>query len=615
MGASLDWSRARFTLDKGLSQAVRKSFVQLYNEGLIYRSEYLVHWCPQDQTALSDLEVDFLEIEGELTQIRYPLIKEQGTDEKSFIEIATTRPETLLGDTAIVVHPEDKRYRHLIGKKVIVPLVEREVFIIADESCDPEFGTGAVKITPAHDPNDFILGKKHSLEFINIFDETAKINSVYPALEGVDRFEARKKVIAELKKEGLWVNSKKHIHAVGHSQRSKAIIEPRISTQWFCKMSAMAQTALEKLNKKEIQFFPDSQEKIFREWLGNIQDWCLSRQLWWGHAIPAWHCSECGEISVSETELTKCQKCGSTKITPDPDVLDTWFSSGLFPFSTMGWPPKGEQEDTDDFKTFYPNSVLVTGYDILFFWVARMIMLGIKLTGEVPFPKVFLHGLVRDEKGEKMSKTKGNVVDPLEVIERHGADALRFSLCKLTIGVNDLKLPEQEIIQSKYFINKIWNATKFVLFHLEKNQITKPISKPDEDKLDIFSKRIIYELRETIYAYNKNLDEYRFFEIAKLLYNFIWGKFCDEYIEISKPMLFDKLGAEKKQSALYTLRFVLEQSLKLLHPICPFVSEKLWQELPTTKGFLITQKFPKEEEKPSSITDRTRGSFNDDKFN
>ena len=530
LGASLDWSRARFTLDEGLSQAVRKSFVQLYNEGLIYRSEYLVHWCPQDQTALSDLEVDFLEIEGELTQIRYPLIKEQGTDEKSFIEIATTRPETLLGDTAIVVHPEDKRYRHLIGKKVIVPLVEREVIIIADESCDPEFGTGAVKITPAHDPNDFILGKKHSLEFINIFDETAKINSVYPALEGVDRFEARKKIIEILKKEGLWVNSKKHIHSVGHSQRSKAIIEPRISTQWFCKMSAMAQTALEKVDKKEIQFFPDSQEKIFREWLGNIQDWCLSRQLWWGHSIPAWHCSECGEISVSETELTKCQKCSSTKITPDPDVLDTWFSSGLFPFSTMGWPPKGEQEDTVDFKTFYPNSILVTGYDILFFWVARMIMLGIKLTGEVPFPKVFLHGLVRDEKGEKMSKTKGNVVDPLEVIERHGADALRFSLCKLTIGVNDLKLPEQEIIQSKYFINKIWNATKFVLFHLEKNQITKPISKPDEDKLDIFSKRIIHELRETIYAYNKNLDEYRFFEIAKLLYNFIWGKFCDEYI-------------------------------------------------------------------------------------
>ena len=604
LGASLDWSRARFTLDEGLSQAVRKSFVQLYNEGLIYRSEYLVHWCPQDQTALSDLEVDFLEIEGELTQIRYPLIKEQGTDEKSFIEIATTRPETLLGDTAIVVHPEDKRYRHLIGKKVIVPLVEREVFIIADESCDPEFGTGAVKITPAHDPNDFILGKKHKLEFINIFDKTAKINSVYPALEGVDRFEARKKVIAELKKEGFWVNSKKHIHSVGHSQRSKAIIEPRISTQWFCKMSAMAQTALEKVDKNEIQFFPDSQEKIFREWLGNIQDWCLSRQLWWGHSIPAWHCSECGEISVSETELTKCQKCSSTKITPDPDVLDTWFSSGLFPFSTMGWPPKGKQEDTDDFKTFYPNSILVTGYDILFFWVARMIMLGIKLTGEVPFPKVFLHGLVRDEKGEKMSKTKGNVVDPLEVIEKHGTDALRFSLCKLTIGVNDLKLPEQEIIQSKYFINKIWNATKFVLFHLEKNQITKPISKPDEDKLDIFSKRIIHELRETIYAYNKNLDEYRFFEIAKLLYNFIWGKFCDEYIEISKPMLFDKLGEEKKQSALYTLRFVLEQSLKLLHPICPFVSEKLWQELPTTKDFLITQEFPKEEEKPSSITNR-----------
>ncbi len=585
LGASLDWSREKFTLDESLSQAVRKSFVSLYNEGLIYRAEYLVHWCPKDRTALSDLEVDFLEIKGELTQIRYPLVAEKG-----FIEIATTRPETLLGDTAIVVHPEDKRYKNLIGKKALVPLVKREICIIADESCDPEFGTGAVKITPAHDPNDFLLGKKYSLEFINIFDETAKINSVYPDLKGVDRFEARKKIIEILKKEGLWVSSKTHIHSVGHSQRSKTVIEPRISTQWFCKMDAMAQAALKEVDKKKVQFFPVSQEKIFREWLGNIQDWCLSRQLWWGHPIPAWHCNECGEISVSEKEIKKCQKCDSSKITPDPDVLDTWFSSGLFPFSTMGWP----NEKVVDFKNFYPNSVLVTGYDILFFWVARMIMLGIKLTKQVPFPEVFLHGLVRDEKGEKMSKTKGNVIDPLEIIEKHGADALRFSLCKLTIGVKDLKLPEQEIIQSKYFINKLWNATKFVLFHLEKNQITDgdPLLLKKPEKLDMASGWIIEELKQLVVNYNDQLDQYRFFEVAKLLYNFIWGNFCDWYIESTKPMLFDKLGEEKKQSALFTLCFVLEQSLKLLHPICPFVSEKLWRELPTTAGFLMTQKFP-----------------------
>lgn len=579
LGASLDWSRERFTLDDGLSAAVKKSFVKLYKEGLIYRGEYMVNWCPKDQTALSDLEVDHIQIESEITTIRYPLV------DGGFIEVATTRPETMLGDTAVAVHPEDLRYKNLINKKVLVPLIEREITVIADESCDPEFGTGAVKITPAHDPNDFFIGKKHGLEFINIFEKDATINDIYPALQGVERFKARQLIIAELKQKKLWVSTEKHLANVGHSQRSKTIIEPRISTQWFCKMDKMAEVALEKLNQGSIKFVPQAQEKIFREWLTNIKDWCISRQLWWGHSIPAYHCQDCTKITVAEAQPSCCEHCQSKNLVADPDVLDTWYSSGLFPFSTMGWP----KTDKADYQNFYPNSVLVTGYDILFFWVARMIMLGLKLTKKLPFPAVFTHGLVRDEKGEKMSKTKGNVIDPLNIIEKHGADALRFSLCSLTVGSKDLKLPEQNIIQSKHFINKVWNAVNFSFYHFEQNKIVESIEQPAE--IDLFTKWILKRSHQVLEQYNEYLDRYRFFEVASLIYKFIWGEVCDWYLEIIKPMLFDKIDNKSKRSALFGLQQVLEISLKLLHPICPFVTEKLWQELPTTRGYLITQQF------------------------
>ena len=591
LGASLDWSRERFTLDKGLSKAVRKSFVKLYNEGLIYRAEYLVNWCPKDQTALSDLEVDYLDVTGEITQIRYPLI-----GSNNFIEIATTRPETLLGDTAIAVHPDDQRYKNLIGKQVLVPLVQRKISIIVDNMVDSNFGTGVVKITPAHDPNDFELGKKYQLDFINIFTSDAKLNGIYPPLQGLDRFVARKKVITLLKKQNLWISTKKHSQRLGYSQRSKTVIEPRLSTQWFCKMKTMAKASINQVNNKNIRFYPPSQEKIFREWMNNIQDWCISRQLWWGHPIPAWHCLDCQKITVTDPPRKTCYYCQSKNLQQDPDVLDTWFSSALFPFSTMGWPKK-----TSDLAKFYPNSLLVTGYDILFFWVARMIMMGIQLTGKVPFPEVILHGLVRDAKGDKMSKTKGNVIDPLKIIEKHGADSLRFALCSLTIDSRDLKLPENAILQAKFFINKLWNATSFVLYHLAKNNITNiedfqvkichNIEKQTPYNIEKYTLWILKELDELIVSCDLSLKYYRFFAYANALYNFTWGKFCDWYIEISKPMLFEKFREHEKKSALYGIIKVLENLFQLLHPVCPFVSEYLWQKLPTTKGLLIEQEY------------------------
>ena len=581
LGASLDWSRERFTLDEGLSEAVRQSFVQLYNQGFIYRAEYLVNWCPKDQTALSDLEVEHQEVTGAITQIRYPL-----ADGSGFIEIATTRAETLLGDTAIAVHPTDKRYKNLIGKKAIVPLVARQIPIIADEMCDLSFGTGALKITPAHDHNDFLIGKKHSLEFINIFTADAKLNEIYPPLQGLDRFTAREKVIELLKEQNLWVSTKKHCHKIGYSQRSRVVVEPRLSTQWFCKMKEMAAAAIKQVEKENIAFYPVAQKKVFYEWLTNIQDWCISRQLWWGHSIPAWHCEQCEAIQVAQKKPIDCQKCHCLKLQADPDVLDTWYSSALFPFSTMGWP----STKTKDFQNFYPTSLLITGYDILFFWVARMIMLGLKLTKQLPFPEVVLHGLVRDAKGDKMSKTKGNVIDPLNIIDKHGADALRFTLCSLVVDCNDLKLLEKDILQSKFFLNKLWNASAFVLYHLEQNNIKQELARPE--KLDIFTIWIIKELQNTICIVNKQLDKYCFFAYADALYNFIWGKFCDWYLEISKPMLFGKLTKAEQISALYGLNLVLQTILKLLHPICPFVTEKLWGKLPTTSGLLITKEYP-----------------------
>ena len=579
LGASCDWKRERFTLDEGLSRAVKKCFVDLYNEGLIYRGEYIVNWCPHDKTALSDLEVDHEEKDGKLAYIAYPL--EDGSDE---IVVATTRPETMLGDTAVAVNSEDSRYQKYIGKTIRLPLVNRLIPVIADEFVDPEFGTGAVKVTPAHDPNDFEMGKRHDLPSVNIFSLDARINEIFPPLQGQDRFEARKNINELLEKEGFLRKTENHTHSVGHCQRCKTVIEPRVSTQWFCKMKEMAEASLKAVKDGNLRFVPENQGRVFHEWLSNIQDWCLSRQLWWGHRIPAWYCDDCGEMIVSEaTEITNCTKCDSSNIRKETDVLDTWFSSGLFPFSTMGWP-----DQTEDMKHFYPNSTLITGYDILFFWVARMVMMGIKMTGEVPFPEVFLHGLVRDENGEKMSKTKGNVIDPLDIVDKFGADALRFTLTSLTVMGRDIKLPEKIIEGNRNFINKIWNATRFTLSHIERLGEPLPIEKVNPG---IFDRWILIRLEQTAYDLNRYLKTYRFNEAAKALYAFAWHEFCDWYLEIVKPMLFGKLGNDAQQASLSVLYHVLETCLRLLHPVMPFVTEELWQLLPKTEGTIMLAGF------------------------
>ncbi len=580
LGASLDWTRERFTLDEQLSKAVVKTFVDWYEEGLIYRGSYIVNWCPQDKTALSDLEVDYHETQGSFTYIAYPL-----SDGSGEIVVATTRPETMLGDSAVAVNPKDERYQAFIGKTLRLPLVGREIPVIADEFVDPEFGTGAVKITPSHDPNDFHMGKRHQLPEINIFTAEAKLNDVFPPLEGLDRFAARDEVVKLLEKKGFLKKIEPHTHSVGHCQRCQTVIEPRISVQWFCKMKDMAEASLKAMQKGEIRFLPENQGKIFSEWMNNIQDWCLSRQLWWGHRIPAWYCKNCGKEIVAAQEPTACPECASTTLEEETDVLDTWFSSGLFPFSTMGWP-----EQTEDLKNFYPNSTLITGYDILFFWVARMVMMGIKNTGQVPFPEVYLHGLVRNEKGDKMSKTKGNAIDPLNIVEQYGADALRFTLTSLTSASRDMKLSEKVIEGNRNFINKIWNATRFVLFHHER--LGPPKTTPDCE-LGIFDQWILGELENTVWSVDRNLAEYRFNEAAKAIYAFFWGSFCDWYLELIKPLLFGKLGETAQTAAYATLFRVLDESLRLLHPFMPFVTEELFSLLPGNRGSIMLADFPR----------------------
>ncbi|MFH2131353.1 MAG: valine--tRNA ligase, partial [bacterium] len=552
----------------------------LYNEGLIYRGEYIINWCPHDKTALSDLEVDHEDQEGFLTYIAYPL--ENGEGE---IVVATTRPETMLGDTAVAVNPDDPRFSRYIGQNVRLPLVNRIIPVIADEFVETEFGTGAVKVTPAHDPNDFQMGQRHNLPSINIFTENAVINDVYPPLQGLDRFEARKQIVGLLKQEGFFRKTDKHAHSVGHCQRCKTVVEPRLSTQWFCRMTDMAKASLQAVDEGKLRFVPESQAKVFFEWMNNIQDWCLSRQLWWGHRIPAWYCDDCEHIIVSEEpDVTTCPECQSTHLTQETDVLDTWYSSGLFPFSTMGWPEK-----TKDLEDFYPNSTLITGYDILFFWVARMVMLGIKLTGEVPFPEVFLHGLVRDENGEKMSKTRGNVIDPLDIVEKYGADAMRFTLTSLTVMGRDIKLPEKIIEGNRNFINKIWNATRFTLSHIERIGEPLPLEAVEPG---IFDRWILSRLNQAVADVNRYLADYRFNEAAKSAYAFVWHEFCDWYLEIIKPVLFAKLGETAQTAALSVLFHVLEKSLRLLHPVMPFVTEELWQHLPGTEGTIMLAAFP-----------------------
>lgn len=580
MGLSLDYSRERFTLDEGLSRAVREVFVRLYEKGLIYRGKYIINWDPATRTALSDIEVEYKEVKGALYHLRYPL-----KDGSGYIEVATTRPETMLGDTAVAVHPEDERYKQLIGKTVILPIVQREIPIIADEYVDKEFGSGAVKITPAHDPNDFEVGLRHNLEQIIVMDESGKMNDNAGIYKGQDRFECRKQIVKDLEAQGYLIKIEEHIHSVGHSERSGAVIEPYLSTQWFVKMAPLAKQAIEDArNKQGVTFVPDRFEKIYLHWIENVRDWCISRQLWWGHRIPAWYCDECGEMIVSREEVHSCSSCGSNKLTQDPDVLDTWFSSALWPFSTLGWP-----DETEDIKRFYPTDVLVTGYDIIYFWVARMIFTALEFTKENPFKYVLITGLVRDAEGRKMSKSLGNGVDPMEVIDKYGADAMRFMLSTGCTPGNDLRFRWERVEMARNFANKIWNASRFALMNMEGFTVDQINI---NDNLTIADQWILHRLNETIQETTRLLDMFEYGEVGRVLYNFIWDDLCDWYIEVAKLPLYGQ-DEEAKKTTRSVLAYVLDQTMRLLHPFMPFVTEEIWQHLPHEGDSLIVASWPK----------------------
>lgn len=569
LGCACDWDRERFTMDEGLSRAVRKVFVSLYKEGLIYRSDYIVNWCPRCHTALSDLEVEHEEIEGAFYHIYYPV---KGTDIK--LEVATTRPETMLGDTAVAVNPNDDRYKHLIGKTVILPLVDREIPIIGDEYVDMEFGTGCLKVTPAHDPNDFLLGIKHKLDNISVMDENAAINENGGEFKGMDRFEARKAVVIKLAEKGLFVAKKTHQHKVGHCYRCKTVIEPRISLQWFLKIKGMSDEAVKAVQSGQIVIKPETWHKTFYNWMNDIRDWCISRQIWWGHRIPAWYC-KCGEIMVEEETPEKCPRCGSTHLEQETDVLDTWFSSGLWPFSTQGWP-----ENTDTLKKFYPTSTLITGFDILFFWVARMMMFGLKFMGKEPFKEVYLHALIRDKDGQKMSKSKGNVIDPLTMIDKYGADAFRFTLAAFAAQGRDIKLDEARIDGYRNFVNKIWNASRFILAGYQGQKFTA------DTKLSLEDKWILQNLKETEETVSKAIANYDFNEAALAVYHFFWHKFCDWYIELIKPRIYDET---KRDDAYAVAAYVIEKSLVLMHPFMPFVTEYIYQLVTEKESIMLAE--------------------------
>ena len=585
IGESCDWSREKFTLSPEMSRVVREVFVRLYEEGLIYRENRLVNWCPVCLTVLSDLEVVHEERQGHLWHIKYPVA---GT--RQFLVVATTRPETMLGDTAVAVNPEDERYAHLVGKRAVLPLMNREIPIIADAMVDREFGTGAVKITPAHDPNDFEVGRRHKLPEIDVMTDDGRMNGAAGAYAGMDRFEARKKIVEDLKALGLLEKITEHTNAIGLCERSKTIVEPRASTQWFCKMKPLAEPAIAAVERGEIQIVPDNRREEYFNWMRNIRDWTLSRQLWWGHRIPAWYCKENKHVTVARETPTRCGTCGSTNLEQDPDVLDTWFSSGLWPFSTLGWP-----ENTADFKTYYPTTLLITGYDILFFWVARMIMLGIHFTEKVPFRAVYLHSLVRTGSGEKMSKSKGTGLDPVALNQKYGTDATRFCLASMAAPGTDIVLSEDKLASARNFANKIWNASRFIFVNLEKFEQaggkvedvalhevrdTAPYKSGDEIKLvDLW---IFSRLGKAIVENNEALANYRFHEAAQSVYHFFWGDFCDWYIEWVKPRLLDK-NLARATAAWRNLFAVFERALRLLHPFMPFLTEELWHQLPQSE--------------------------------
>ncbi|MDY0162235.1 valine--tRNA ligase [Desulfobotulus sp.] len=577
LGASCDWDRERFTMDEGLSRAVRKVFVRLYEEGLIYKGHYLINWCPRCHTALADLEVEHEEKASFLYHIAYPL-----TDGSGSLVVATTRPETLFGDTAVALHPEDERYADLSCASVKLPLTDREIPVIRDSYVDREFGTGCLKVTPAHDPNDFELGIKHGLEQIKAIDDDGRMNAHAGPFAGLDRFVARERAVAELEKQGLLVKKEDLTHSVGHCYRCKTVVEPNLSLQWFVKVGPLADKALKAVEEGKTRIYPENWTKTYYEWMRNIRDWCISRQIWWGHRIPAWTCEDCGRLLVLEADPETCPDCGGTALTQESDVLDTWFSSALWPFSTMGWPEK-----TDLLKTFYPTSVLVTGFDILFFWVARMMMMGTHFMDEVPFKDVYIHALVRDAEGKKMSKSLGNVIDPLEVIEKYGTDAFRFTLTSFAAMGRDIKLSEERVEGYRHFINKLWNAARFSLMHLDQAYDSfdpKAISLPDQ--------WILSRLHSVGAQAQQALDTYRFNDAASILYRFVWNEFCDWYLEAIKPILFGKSGDAAMRATKGVLYRVISDTLILLHPIVPFVTEEIWEKLPGGRGSIMEADFP-----------------------
>jgi valyl-tRNA synthetase len=580
LGASCDWNRERFTMDEGLSQAVRKVFVELYHEGLIYRDNYIINWCHRCHTALADLEVEHEERDGHLYHIRYSFAKGDGD-----IVVATTRPETMLGDTAVAVHPDDERYRNLKSESVILPLMEREIPIIKDSYVDISFGTGGLKVTPAHDPNDFEIGMRHRLPAIKVIGDDGKMTADAGKFEGLDRFEARKAVIEALKEEKRLEKIEPYRHSVGHCYRCHTMVEPNLSTQWFVKAKPLAQKAIEAVKSGQTRIIPDTWAKTYYDWLENIRDWCISRQIWWGHQIPAWTCGGCSEMVVSVETPRSCPQCGGTELVQETDVLDTWFSSALWPFSTMGWPEK-----TPLLETFYPTSVLVTAFDILFFWVARMMMMGIQFMKDVPFKEVYVHALVRDEEGKKMSKSTGNVIDPLTVIEQYGTDAFRFTLAAFAAQGRDVKMSEKRIEGYRHFVNKLWNAARFALMHIE-----QPHDKINFKNLSLPDRWILSRLSQTTRTVAEALDSYRFNDAASGIYNFVWHEFCDWYLEAIKPALYEKEGPQKREVTLGVLWRVMHDTLILLHPFMPFVTEEIWHKMPGTRGSIMKAVFPSED--------------------
>lgn len=562
VGSSCDWSREKFTLDEGPSRAVRTAFVRLYNKGLIYRGERIINWCPRCATALSDLEVDHKDIQGNLYYVKYPLVEDKG-----FITVATTRPETILGDTAVAVNPKDKRFKAMVGKKVTLPAVNRVIPIIADEAVDPDFGTGAVKITPAHDPVDFEVAQRHELPMVNILNPDVTMNKNAGPYAGLDRLACRQAILADLEKAGLLVKIEPYSHSVGHCMRCQTIIEPLASKQWFVKMPSLAKSAIDAVTSGRITIIPERFNKVYLNWLENIRDWCISRQLWWGHQIPVWYCQGCGELTVSVDEAKSCSHCGSPNIEQDPDVLDTWFSSALWTHSTLGWP-----DDTEDRRYFYPTTVMETGYDILFFWVARMIMMGLEDTGDIPFRTVYLHGLLRDEKGEKMSKVRGNVLNPIDTMEKYGTDALRFAIATGTAPGNDIKLSPSKLEAGRNFANKLWNATRFVVRSIEPEGSDIKIQ---WSTLPLEDRWILSRLSRTISSVTRLMENFQFGEALGQIHDFLWGEYCDWYVELAKI----RLRSGEVPSPLPVLVHVLETSLRLLHPYMPFVTEELWQNL------------------------------------